>query len=180
MNDDLNSIIQNLSDRTHNYPVDQIVNELTIITERLSFAEFDTTNSKSNAAILGQLVYLLERDISPGMMSYVKYLAENNQLGVLQREAGKSFIEHCRNYYSEKKQLVIRCPIRLGPDKQKQVAVRLLSLYPVSSRVIFEVDAGLIAGFILYEDGTKIADSSLRRQAARLIETYITERIPKQ
>src|SRR5665647_592773 len=178
MNENLNTVVQNLSNRTHNYSVDQIINELTIITERLSFAEFDPTKSKSNVEVIKLLDYLLGRDISPGMMSYVNFLADNNQLGVLQREAGKAFIEFCRNYFSEKKQLVMRCPISLSPDKQKQMAVDLLRLYPVSSRVIFEVDPTIIAGYMLYEDGIKVSDQSLRSRATLLIEEFIRKRNP--
>lgn len=178
MNEDLNTVVQNLSDRTHNYSVDQIINELIIITERLSFAKFDPTKSKTDDDAFGLLEYLLARDISPGMMSYVKFLADTNQLGILQREAGKSYIEYCRNYFSRKKQIVMRCPLSLSPAKQKQIAVNLLSLYPVSSRIIFEIDPTLIAGFVLFEDGIKISDQSLRSRAGSLIEEFIRERIP--
>lgn len=175
---DLNNIVQNLSNRTNNYSVDQIINELTIIAERLSFAEFDPTKSKSNIEVMKLLDYLLGRDISPGMMAYVKFLADNNQLGVLQRESGKTFIEYCTNYFSEKKQLVMSCPINLSPDKQKRIAVNLLKMYPVSSRVIFEVDPTIIAGFVLYEDGAKVSDHSLRSRATLLIEEFIRKRNP--
>lgn len=178
MNENLNIIMQKLSDCMRNYSSSQIVGELSLVVERLGFAEFQADEPDSMLKNIAKIDFLLDKDVSPGTIEFVKFLTENGKLGVLLRDAGLMFIGFCKSYYSEMKQLSFRTAVEMSPNKQQQVRMTLMSVYPVNTRILFESDPTLVAGFALQDSNGIVCDYSLRNRVLKLINEFIRNRMP--
>lgn len=178
MNENLNNIMQKLSDYTQNYPASQIIGELEVATERIGFANLDTVEERPLDELKEKLEFILNRDISPGIIRFIHYLVDNKLLGVLMNDAGKIFVNHCSAYFAQLKQLTFRTAVSLRAEKQREIRTSLLSIYPINSRIIFEVDKDLVAGFTLTDSGSTVVDQSHKTRVVKLIEQYIRKQIP--
>lgn len=177
MNEDLNVILQKLANNTMDLPIDRVVGEVSLVIERLGFAEIDLTAS-SNEETLKKLNYLLNNDVSPGIHEFVLYLYNNQRLGVLLNDAGKMFPDVCKGYFLEMKQLTIRTAVRMSDKAQTDIRVLLLRRYPINTRIVFESAHEVVAGFMLYDSKGLVADVSLHSKMIKLLETYIKRKIP--
>jgi F0F1-type ATP synthase delta subunit len=177
MNANLNSVVQKLSNFTQNYAIAQIVGELHIVVERLEFVDFKAQQNATPEAMLAQIAFLLDRDLSPGIMQFVRELIDEGQLGVLLGSEGRQFIGYCDAYFSERKQIIFKTAVHLSREKQRHIQSRLMIVFPISSRIVFEVDQSVGAGFVLLEDGNMLADYSLRSKMVKLLDRRIRERV---
>lgn len=176
MNESLNSIIQKLSNYTQNYAIGQIIAEMHVVVERLEFVKFDPSREDNRETLLAQIAYLLDRDLSPGIMEFVRELIDEDSLEVLLGDKGRQFIGYCEAYFSEKKQVVFRTAVHVSREAQRNIQAQLMGVFPVSSRFVFESDPAVGAGFMIIEGGNVVADYSLRSKMVKLIERYIRER----
>jgi F0F1-type ATP synthase delta subunit len=177
MNENLNSVVQKLSNYTQNYAIAQIIGELHVVVERLEFVDFKPDKKGSHEAVLAQIAYLLDRDLSPGIMEFVRDLIEDNALEVLMGNNGRQFIGYCDAYYAEKKQIIFKTAVHMSREKQRYVQSRLMMIFPLSTRIVFEVDTSIGAGFMLTENGNSLADYSLRSKMVKLLDRRIRERV---
>jgi F0F1-type ATP synthase delta subunit len=177
MKENLNSIVQKLSNFTQNYAIAQIIGELHIVVERLEFVDFKAQQNATPEAMLAQVGFLLDRDLSPGIMQFVRELIEERQLDVLLGASGRQFIGYCDAYFSERKQIVFKSAVHLSREHQRHVQSKLMTVFPISSRIVFEVDQSIGAGFMLVEDGRMLADYSLRSKMVKLLDKRIRERV---
>lgn len=178
MNEGLNTIMQKLADCTIDYSVNQIIGELSLVVERLGFAEFRLDNPASVQKDLETIDFLLSRDVSPGTVEFVKFLAETNHLGVVLKDAGLMFIGYCQAHFSEMKQITFRSAIEMSPGMRRHIRVMLMKRYAVSTRILFEQEPSLVAGFCLYDAKGIIRNYSLREQGVKLIDKYLRKRLP--
>ena len=177
MNEDLNVILQKLANNTMDLPIDRIVGEISLVIERLGFAEIDPI-AGSKEETVKKLTYLLNNDVSSGIHEFVLYLYNNQRLGVLLNDAGKMFPDVCKGYFMEMKQLTVRTAVRMSEKSQTDIRVLLLRRYPINTRIVFESTPEIIAGFMLYDSKGLVTDVSLRSKMVKLLETYIKRKIP--
>ncbi|MDB5182153.1 MAG: hypothetical protein JWP13_916 [Candidatus Saccharibacteria bacterium] len=177
MNEDLNSILQKLSNYTQNYAIGQIIAELHVVVERLEFVKFKPGHKDSHEELLSQIAYLLDRDLSPGILEFVRELIEEESLEVLIGDNGRTFTGYVEAYFSEKKQVIFRTAVHMSKPVERLVQAKLMDIFPVSSRIVFEVDPSIGAGFMLVDNGNAVADYSLRTKVVKLIERRIREHV---
>jgi F0F1-type ATP synthase delta subunit len=177
MSENLNSILQKLSNFTQNYAISQIIAEMHVVVERLEFVDFKANQKASKESLLSQVAFLLDRDLSPGIMEFVRDLIENDALEVLVGDKGRQFIGYCEAYFAEKQQIIFRTAVHMSKEKQRLVQAYLMGVFPVSSRIVFEVDPNVGAGFVLVEHGNPIADYSLRSKMVKLLDKRIREKL---
>lgn len=179
MNVELNIVMQKLTDSTLNMSVAQIVSEVSLLIERLNFAGIDPVNDDYKKK-LERVEYLINRDVSPGMVRFVEFLIAADKIGVLLSDAGKLFPDYCKAYFSEMKQLTFTTPIELTDSSKLHARMMLMKIYPVNTRVIFDVNPELIAGFTLHDNQALITNRSMGANMAHLLRTYITKHVAVQ
>jgi hypothetical protein len=178
MNEDLDEIMRALDECTSNYSAQQIVGELGVVIERLGFAQFDAQNLPSHDELVARLQFLLERDVSPGVMAFVERLATANHIGILLRDAGQMFLAYCETHYNDLKQLTFKSAIILSGDFQATVRDHILSGYPQGTRLIFVAEPGIGAGFQILDGMAIVVDASLRDKISPLLLSFIKNRRP--
>jgi F0F1-type ATP synthase delta subunit len=172
MNADLNLLLQKLDDCTEDYPADEVLNELRIVCERITFAQIHTDQTAESESLRSDVEYLLSSDISPQVLRYVQYLLGSNMLGILSDQVGQVFIGHCQAHFASIKQLVFKTAISLRDDKKQEFRSMLKQAYPGAVRILFDTDSSLLAGFTI-ESRDETQDYSLRGRAAKLLSDAI-------
>jgi F0F1-type ATP synthase delta subunit len=175
MSVDLNSLLQQLNKCTEDYPAEEVLNELRIVSERVTFAQIHTDQTAENQSLQKDIEYLLSRDVSPQVMDYVNYLMQNNMLGLLGDDMGQVFINHCQTHFLTIKQLVFKTAVGLRDEIKQQIREKLRQAHPQDTRVLFDTDTSLLAGFVIESRG-ELRDLSLKNQAAKLLESFIKEK----
>lgn len=176
MNENLGSIMDQLEVCTRNYTAAQIVGELEIVVERLGFARLDGSAAPTSEHLQQQVAFLLDRDVSPGMLTFVSYLGQSGNIGVLLNDAGQMFLAYTQTHYKAMRQVMCKTAIMLNEALQQRLRLELLKGFPPQTRLIFVADPNIIYGFVLQDGTQKIVDQSLRARTMPLVEEYIRQR----
>lgn len=165
-------ILDQLDSATATLPVSQLVNELQIVVERMSFIDVHTQVDQASPEYIAEIDALLGDDISGDLMEFIYWLASFNALGVLSNKIGRLFLSYCIKRYSSIVEIKFMVPIKLPIEDRELIKSRLGRLYDSSARVVFEEAPDIIAGFVLY-DGSKTIDRSLRSHIVNTVQPRI-------
>jgi len=160
---DINQIVEELDRATAQLPVDQLLTELQIVVERISFSQLQNKQQRQDAQIsIAQINMLFQDEISEEMLGYVQWLRENNLLRVLADNNGLLFLNYCVKKYKMMTQVRFISAIPISESLKTHVRSLIPRLYPSGARLIFEINYSLVAGFVI-EDGSRTIDKSLKK-----------------
>ncbi len=174
----LNAIYR-LDQATKRLPVAQLLSELQIAVERISFSSIHARSPQSTPEFIIELDMLFENEISEDLLQFIHWLASLNALSVLADRTGTLFLNYCIKQYRNVPEVRFITPIELSAENRQYVAQRLDRLYPSPSRVVYEVMPSLVAGFIIH-DGSKTVDRSLRSHMTRIIKPELIQDIRRE
>lgn len=177
MNEDLNIIMEKLKECTINYPLNQIVGELNLAIERLGFADFESAD-RSVEKDLSTIEFLISHDVSSGVADFINFLVKTGKLGILLNDSGLMFVSFCQSYFNDMKQVFFRTAVELSPVAQQHVRMSLMRIYAVNTRVLFEVDQSIVAGFTLHDSAGLVCNYGMRSRVVKLIEVNLRKRLP--
>lgn len=170
-----NQILTMLDRFTATLPVSQLLGELQVAVERISFSKLHTRPAHQGKVTLAEINLLFEDQISEEVLSFVRWLAEKRALAQLADETGILFIDECSKLYRATKEVRFITPIVLSDKLQTSIRQQLVRNYTVPVRVVFEVSPNVMAGFVL-QDGTHKVDRSLRAFSQLYLKRYIEKR----
>jgi F0F1-type ATP synthase delta subunit len=180
MNADLNVLLQRLDADTQDYPAEQALNELRVVGERLTFAGIEMDNLAESPSRQKDVEFLLNHDISPAILGFIRYLMAQNTLSVLTGTVGQVFLDHCQTYFGARTQLTFKTAVGITDEKRAEIRTKLKTIYASSTRILFAVDANLVAGFAIEDANGKTDDLSLRRYAPRFVQAYLKQTVPRK
>lgn len=169
-------VMYHLDQATKRLPIDQLLSELHIVVERITFTALHENKIQSSNEFINELNLLFENEISAELLKFVHWLATMNALGVMSGRTGNLFLQYCIKQYRNVPEIHFTTPVELQIETQEYITERLYRLYPSSSRVVYRVMPNLVAGFVIY-DGTKTIDRSLQSHMTRKIKSHIIEDI---
>lgn len=176
MSSNLDMVMKKITATTDHLTVEQLLTELSIVVERISFLQVSWTDLGHNdVQYLRDIEMLLERDISPGLLQFVDYLAKNNWLTLLYADTGKRFLAECQNYFSRMRQLHISTAIGLSEEMEQKLMQKVIARYGDDIHVVFDVKPELVAGFVLSEPHRNVYDYSLRAQMRSTLKKYLLQ-----
>ena len=165
-------IMRQLSSATINLPVAQLLSELQVVVERLSFSGLVYREDSRGVLFMGELDSLFDGEISNSMLDFLHWLSSTRILGILTGRTGHLFLGYCNKIYGNVKEIKFITSIELSPQYQSQIVLKLRTLYPLPARIVCEVSPSLKAGFII-KDNSKIIDLSLKSRMEKNIKTYV-------
>lgn len=172
--DFIRRVFLQLDTETFSLSIDQLLSELHIVVERMSFSGAHKNLKYDDNSSLAEIDLLFEGEISPSMLNFIHWLAVNGNLGVLADKAGNVFLNACINRYQKATEIRFLTAVEL-PDLLKQSIIgRLYHIYPSTSRVVFEVSPSVIAGFVI-KDKFKLVDKSLKTIASQIIKPRLND-----
>jgi F0F1-type ATP synthase delta subunit len=158
----VSDIVQELDRATLSLPVDQLLSELQIVVERISFSQVQNRQSGQNNDIsIAQINMLFQDEISTEMLGYVQWLREHNLLTAVADNNGLVFLNYCIKKYKQLTQVRFITAIPISDTLKAHIRKSLFHLYPSGARLIFETNASLVAGFVI-EDGINTVNKSLK------------------
>jgi F0F1-type ATP synthase delta subunit len=168
-------IVQELDRITAALPVDQLLSELQIVVERVSFSQLQNRQSGQNNDIsIAQINMLFQDEISTEMLSYVQWLREHKLLLAVSDNNGLLFLNYCIKKYKQLTQVRFITAVPISEALKAHVRRAMLRLYPSGARLIFETNSSLVAGFVI-EDGTNTINRSLKHTMLNTIKPRITQ-----
>jgi len=167
-NDQIARVINQLDLATSTLSVSQVLAELQVVIERLSFSGIYKNLKPGEKVQIADVDLLFEDEISDSMLVFIRWLADNNILSVVIDRTGLLFLDFCIKRYKQVAEVRFLTPIKLTSEMQQYVIQRLRQIYPAPARIIFEVLPALTAGFII-KDGTKTIDRSLQSMVTQSI-----------
>jgi len=174
MRKDIQQMLDELNRATERLPVDQFLSELQLIIERISFSQLHLNRQQQVSVTIAQIDMLFQGEISTEMLGFVQWLREANLLHVIADKPGLLFLNYCIKKYKGMTQVRFVSAVSLDTTLRDYVWQSILKLYPANTRLIFEVNPSLVAGFII-EDGAKTVDKSLRSQMVSTLRTRIQQ-----
>lgn len=157
----LQLVLQEFDTRTMTLSVDQLLAELQIAVERVSFSTSSGKPLVYSSASIAQIDMLFDGEISDEMLGYVQWLFQNQFLNVLVGDTGLLFLNECIKRYRNLVQVRIITAVPLQDSLKNHMREQLSGQYPKGSRFVFEVNSTVVAGFII-DDGTRRIDKSLQ------------------
>lgn len=162
-------IISVLNSCTIDLSIEQTLQELQIAVERLTFG----SQSIGSDLTLNDIDSLLNGDVSPHLMSFLRWLYHKKVLRLLVGDNGRRMLSYCSEYYRSVKQVRVSTPIPLRESFRITLLKYLRVRYPEPARIVFETSPGLLAGCVI-DDGTVRADMSLQAKAPGYVGEYLT------
>jgi F0F1-type ATP synthase delta subunit len=171
----VSDIVQELDRATAQLPVDQLLSELQIVIERISFSQVQNRQSGQNNDIsIAQINMLFQDEISTEMLGYVQWLREHRLLLAVSDNNGLLFLNYCIKKYKQLTQVRFVTAIPISETLKSHVRSRVTRLYPSGARLIFETNSSLIAGFVI-EDGTNTVNKSLKHTMLSSLRTHVQQ-----
>jgi len=165
-------ILDELDLATSSLPINQLLAELLVVVERLSFTGIHDAIQQYSLENIAKIDLLFEGEVSDGMLSFIHWLAKYNMLKVLVDDTGSIFLNYCIKKYKQIAEVKFITPIQLSDETKSYTLGRLRLIYPQPARIIYEVIPSLSAGFVI-QDGTKIVDRSLHTKITQSVKPYI-------
>lgn len=164
-------IVAQLDASTQTLSISQLIGELQIAVERVSFASatYDVAKITSDEVEL-----LFEGQLSEEVLQFIYWLQNNKLLVVLSGETGRRFLNHCLKRYRSIQQVRFLTAIPLTTDVKQHIAESIMPTYPAGARILFEVDTNIVAGFRL-DDGSRVVDKTMRSAVTKLTRQRLVE-----
>lgn len=170
-------VVKALDESSIHMPIDQMLQELQLIVERLTFGMNTGQSGTQPALNTGDIGTLLGTDVSPALTTFVLWLNSRNMLRLLSGKNGRHFLSFCVQHYSSVKEIRCSVPISLSEGMRQSLLGHLRRLYPEPARIIFEVAPSLVAGCVIH-DGESVTDMSLAGRLPELVGAYIAAARP--
>jgi F0F1-type ATP synthase delta subunit len=171
-----NQVMKQLDEFTLHLPIDQIMGELQVIIERLSFSELHQVLPGSrDQDKLSEIELLLKDDISPEVLGFVKWMAQQNLMRLLGGKGGRLFLSYCSVHYRKVQQVRFVTAVDIGEAARHSIVNKLRVIYPEPTRIIFEVETSLLAGCLI-DDGQRRSDMSLQTNLASTLAERVAGR----
>lgn len=174
---DIGEVLNQLDRATAQIPVDQLITELQIVVERISFSRpGQRQQGQSNEISIAQINMLLQDEVSPEMLSYVQWMRENRLLLTLADTNGLLFLNHCIKKYKQLTQVRFITPVPISEGLKAHVTQSLVTAYPSGTRLIFETNSSLLAGFVI-DDGTNTINRSLKNASLSTLKRRVAQSV---
>lgn len=154
-------------------PLDQTMQELQVIVERVTFGSESIGDAMKSSDIRG----LLEGDISPEMLSFVSWVCDQGLARLFAGASGRHFLSFCVQYYRDIQEVICKVAVALSAPARMRLLAELRGIYPEPTRIIFEPTPSLLAGCSI-SDGHAVTDMSLEHQMVPLVAEYVAARRP--
>lgn len=168
----INELLAQFEQDTAHLPVAQIISELQIAIERISFTGLHNSNQQALPELDAEIDQLLQGEVSDTILAYIHWLASRGALGVFADQTGRMFLSYCIKLYKDSVEIKFITPIELSSSFREVIAAKLGRMYPPPARVVYEVMPSLVAGFVI-QTGTATVDKSLRSFMANAIKTRL-------
>ncbi len=165
-------VITKLDEATKDLPVDQLISELQLVVERISFSQLESKKSRGTPVTIAEINLLLDGEISAEVLGFVQWMSAQNMLSMISDSNGLLFLDYCIKKYKKIIQIKFTTAISLDDTTKETIKARLLPTYPVGTRMIFNTSPSIVAGFIL-DDGQVSADKSLRSYMQQAIKPQL-------
>ena len=172
-------VVYRLDQATKRLPIAQLLSELQIAVERISFSGVHRKNPQSEPEFIAELDMLFDGEVSEDLLEFIHWLASLNALGVLADRTGYLFLNYCTKQYGEITEVRFITPVDLPTESRQYIAERLGTVYPAPARVVYEVMPSIVAGFVIH-DGSTTIDRSLRSHMARTVKPRIIDMIRQE
>lgn len=161
-------IMSVLNSCTINMSIEQTLQELQLIVERLSFGSESIGTNMS----MDDIDLLLAGDISNDMIAFVVWLQKRNIIRLLIGNEGRLLLTYSVRYYRTIRQVRCSTPIQLSDSFRIKLLTQLRILYPEPTRIIFDTVPSLMAGCVI-DDGHTRTDMSLKNMTPRYVGQYV-------
>ena len=165
--------VKKLDELTPFYPINQLFSELQVVIERLSFLVKTEDLKKLDKNAKSQLKFLLEDDISNGLLKFAQYLADNQLLGLLRGELGEQFLRYVQDYFIEIPELKFKTAVDINDSLKAEISGKLKQIHPQNTRVVFEIAPKVMAGFMIEVSDGESYDYSLGSKSISYIRAYL-------
>lgn len=180
---DLNNLTSNVMRRldqaTRRLPVSQLISELQVAVERVSFSGIHRLKPQSSQEFATEIDLLFDGEISEDMLQFIYWLASFDALSILADKTGELFINFCIKQYRSMSEVRFITSVELPTETRQFIAEKLAALYPEHTRVVYEVMPSIVAGFVI-RDGSKVIDRSLRSHMMSATKQHVMDRIRKE
>ena len=163
-------IMSVLNSCTIDLSIEQTLQELQISVERLTFGSESIGFDMSVSDMEG----LLNGDVSPQTMTFLKWLHHRKILRIMIASNGRHMLTYCNEYYRKVQQVRISTAIPLRESFRIKLLTQLRLNYPEPARIVFETAPSLIAGCII-DDGKKRMDGTLLNRSPNHIHEYLDQ-----
>jgi F0F1-type ATP synthase delta subunit len=164
-------IISELDARTQSLAISQLIGELQVLVERISFAAAsqDVRNMSKDDVEL-----LFEGQLSAEILDFVGWLVDNKLVAAVIGDTGRLFLNHCIKRYHHIQQVHFTTALTLPEEVKQHIACTIMPSYPAGARILFEVDPSIIAGFRI-NDRSRVVDKTMRAAATQLTRRHLQE-----
>ena len=168
-----------LKQKAQHTPGDEILANLEFVSGIINFSPQvqDLLTTGDINKIKDSVNYMFKSEVSYEIYNFITFLADENILYLLSGDMGKTFIERCRVYFLDKKELKFATAIELKDEFKTQIEPFLTNNDP-GVRVLYEVDPEINAGFII-KDASSAYDYSFRSNIIYHLKNYIKEKVLK-
>lgn len=166
-------IIEQLDRETALLTISQLLAELQVVVERLTFSGLHLRKKQQDSIPIAEIDLLFEGEVSDGMLSFIHWLSDRNILGVIADRTGTLFLDYSIRRYKQMTEVRFISPVQLSNETLAYTTERLRSLYPAPARIIYEIKPSINAGFIIL-DGEKTIDLSLQKNMIKSIKPRIS------
>ncbi len=165
-------LFEQLDLMTCHLPIKQLLSEIQVVIERLSFSEISDRYKNDQVAQKNEVDLLFEGEISDSMLDFVHWLIEKNGLGILSDKIGRMFLEYCIKAYKGAPEVKLITAVQLDDEFAKKLINKLRTLYPAPTRIVYYIAPNLVAGIVI-KDGTKTIDLSLNSFMVKAVKPRI-------
>jgi F0F1-type ATP synthase delta subunit len=151
-------------------PSETIIAQLQLAVERITFAGVVRADGDNNHkyALSKELI---EDEVSPAMLSFLRVVITNGHLEAISGENGRQFIGHCIRYYADSTEAIFISAIPLDQDFQQVIARKLKAQFSPQTKIVFRVSPTLVAGFVI-KVGNDKHDYSLGTSMRASLRSY--------
>ncbi len=165
-------LFEQLDLMTCHLPIKQLLSEIQIVIERLSFSEINVRYKNDQTAQKNEVDILFEGEVSDAMLDFVHWLIEKNGLGVLSDRVGRLFLEYCIKAYKDAPEVKLITAVELDDEFAKKLINKIRILYPAPTRIVYYIAPNLVAGIVI-KDGSKTIDLSLNSFMVKAVKPRI-------
>lgn len=167
------ALLNQLDITTAHLSVDQLLSELQIVVERMSFSGLNESQQWEDPNLLtAQIGILFEGEISTEMLDYIQWLREKSLLGIVMGSNGILFLNYCIKKYKNLPQIKFITPLPASLSLREYIRQRILPAYPAGARLVFVTKPSLVAGFVI-DDGVRSIDRSLRYVVSQRLKSNV-------
>lgn len=170
--DNFHGIIRGLEIAMMHIPSSQVLAELHVTVERLSFVAEEGVSQLDIEVIYD----ILDGDVSGRFLKFVHALLKSNKLSLLIGESGRHLIQHITDYYRDAPEVEVLTAVELPLHFRQELVQQLRAVHPEPHRIVFAIMPDMVAGIML-KTSQGVYDYSLRTAMKQHLPDYV-KRVP--